>query len=251
MITGGTRGIGRAIARRFAQEGSNLAICARTQADLDETAAEIEGLGRECFHRPCDVPLKEQCVAFVEEALRHFRQIDILVNNAGGAETPEPQTLLETNDQVWFRYIDLNLHSTWYFTKALLPHLVKHGHGRIVNIASLLALQGAEGWGAYAAAKAGILGMSRVLALEYGKDGVTCNCVCPGGVRAGWMVSEQGAGLEAKRLGLSINEYTAQLSSTTPIKRIVEPEEIAELVLYFASDLSGATTGQAMVVGTT
>ena len=248
LITGGGKGIGRSIALAYASEGADVAICSRTASDLAAVAAEIEKLGRRCFHRVCDVTDKTQAVATVDAALKHFGRIDILVNNAGGGDVADHRTLLEMDDDCWFDNIALNLHSTWYFTKALLPHMVERHYGRIVNIASVAGLQGVARLGAYAAAKHGVVGFSRTLAIECGEFGITCNVICPGPTRAGWSISPTGIGKIAERVGLDVDSFNERAVQGGAIKRMVEPEEVAELAVYFGSDLSGATTGQSVSV---
>jgi NAD(P)-dependent dehydrogenase (short-subunit alcohol dehydrogenase family) len=248
LITGGGKGIGRAIALAFAREGADLAICSRTAADLEAVAAEIGALGRRCHRQTADVTDKAQAVAMVEASLRALGPIDILVNNAGGGDVADHRTLLEMDDQCWFDNISLNLHSTWYFTKALLPHMVERRHGRVINIASVAGLQGVPRLGAYAAAKHGVIGLTRTLALEAGEFGVTCNAICPGPTRAGWTISRTGIGRIADRFGMDLESYNARAVAAGAIKRMVEPEEVAELAVYFASDSSGATTGQSVSV---
>jgi len=248
LITGGGKGIGRSIALAYATEGADVAICARTESDLANVAREVERRGRRCFYKTADVTRKPDCLAVVEGALKHFGHLDILVNNAGGGDVADHRTLLEMDDKCWFDNLDLNLNSTWYFTKALLPHMVERHFGRIVNIASVAGLQGVARLGAYAAAKHGVIGLSRTLALECGEYGVTCNVICPGPTRAGWTISKTGLGKIADRFGMSVDDFNARAVAGGAIKRMVEPEEVAELAVFFASDLSGATTGQSVSV---
>ena len=193
LITGGGKGIGMSIALAYAREGADVAICARTESDLANVAREITKLGRRCFYKTADVTKKAHCVAVVDATLKHFGHLDILVNNAGGGDVADHRTILEMDDKCWFDNVDLNLHSTWYFTKAILPHMVERRFGRIVNIASVAGLQGVARLGAYAAAKHGVIGLSRTLALECGEYGVTCNVICPGPTRAGWTISKAGS----------------------------------------------------------
>jgi len=248
LITGSGKGIGKSIALAYAAEGADVAICSRTESDLAKVAREVEQLGRRCFFKTADVTKKSDCVAVAEAALKHFGHIDILVNNAGGGDVADHRTLLEMDDQCWFDNMDLNLNSTWYFTKAILPHMVERHHGRIVNIASVAGLQGVARLGAYAAAKHGVIGLSRTLALECGEFGVTCNVICPGPTRAGWTISKTGIGKIADQFGMSVDDFNARSVQSGAIKRMVEPEEVAELAVFFASDLSGATTGQSVSV---
>ncbi len=248
LITGGGKGIGRCIALAYAAEGADVAICSRTESDLANVAREVKAAGLRCFHQVADVTNQADCVAMVDGTLKHFGRVDILVNNAGGGDVADHRTLLEMDDKCWFDNIDLNLHSTWYFTKALLGHMVERHYGRIVNIASVAGLQGVARLGAYAAAKHGVVGLSRTLALECGEFGITCNVICPGPTRAGWTISQTGIGKIAEGLGLSLDDFNARSVQNGAIKRMVEPEEVAELAVYFASDVSGATTGQSVSV---
>jgi NAD(P)-dependent dehydrogenase (short-subunit alcohol dehydrogenase family) len=196
LITGGGKGIGRAIALAYAREGADVAICARTTADLRNVAAEVEKLGHRCFHKRADVTDKADAVAMVEDAMRELGRIDILVNNAGGGDVADHRTILEMDDKCWFDNIALNLHSTWYFTKAILPHMVER-HGP---------------------------------------------------TRAGWSISPTGIGKIAERFGMDVETFNARSVQGGAIKRMVEAEEVAELAVYFASDLSAATTGQSVSV---
>ncbi len=249
LITGAGRGVGRVVALTFAREGADLAICARTESELKATAAEVEKLGRRCFLGTCDVTVNEQCVSFVNGALRHFGRIDVLVNNAGGGDVARYSTVGKADDAWWFDNIALNLHSVFFFCRAVLPHMIERRYGRIVNISSIAGLRGLPNMASYAASKHGVEGLSRSIALECGKLGVTCNSICPGSVRAGWTTSEGGAGKAAKALGMTIEEYTNVTAKAHTTGRIVEPEEIAELAVFLASDASRTTTGQSILMG--
>jgi NAD(P)-dependent dehydrogenase (short-subunit alcohol dehydrogenase family) len=249
LITGGGRGIGRVIAMAFAREGADIAICARTESELKSTAAEIERLGRRCFYGVCDVTINEQCVAVVEGARRHFGRLDILVNNAGGGDVARYSSVGKADDAWWFDNIALNLHSTFFFCRAVLPGMIEQRYGRIVNVSSVAGMRGLPKMASYAAAKHGVEGLSRSIALECGKLGVTCNSICPGSVRSGWTTSEGGAGKAAQALGMTMDEYTEITAKAHTTGRIVEPEEIAELAIFLASDLSRTTTGQSILMG--
>ncbi len=249
LITGGGRGVGRVVALTFAREGADVAICARTEGELRATAAEVEKLGRRCFIGTCDVTSNEQVVAFVQDALRHFGRIDILVNNAGGGDVARYSTVGKADDAWWFDNIALNLHSVFFFCRAVLPHMVERRYGRIVNISSIAGLRGLPHMASYAASEHGVEGLSRSIALECGKLGVTCNSICPGSVRAGWTISEGGAGKAARAAGMTMEEYTRVTAKAHTTGKIVEPEEIAELAVFLASDQAGTTTGQSIAMG--
>ncbi|MGO9058854.1 MAG: SDR family NAD(P)-dependent oxidoreductase [Candidatus Binataceae bacterium] len=249
LITGGGRGIGRVIALTFAREGADIAICARTEEQLKSTAAEVEKLGRRCFFKVCDVTINDQCAAVVQGAIAHFGRLDILVNNAGGGDVAQYSTVGKADDAWWFDNIALNLHSTFFFCRAVLPSMIERRYGRIVNVSSVAGLRGLPHMASYAAAKHGVEGLSRSIALECGKLGVTCNSICPGSVRSGWTTSEGGAGVAARNLGMTMEEYTKVTAKAHTTGKIVEPEEIAELAIFLAGDLSGTTTGQSILMG--
>ena len=154
LITGGGRGIGRVIALTFAREGADIAICARTEEQLKSTAAEVEKLGRRCFFKVCDVTINDQCAAVVQGAIAHFGRLDILVNNAGGGDVAQYSTVGKADDAWWFDNIALNLHSTFFFCRAVLPSMIERRYGRIVNVSSVAGLRGLPHMASYAAAKA-------------------------------------------------------------------------------------------------
>src|SRR5579883_269163 len=161
LITGGGRGVGRVIALTFAREGADVAICARTESELKSTAAEVEKLGRRCWWGRCDVTVNQQVKGFVQDALRHFGRIDVLVNNAGGGDVARYARVGDADDAWWFDNIALNLHSTFFFCRAILPHMIDRRYGAIVNISSIAGLRGLPHMASYAAAKHGVEGLSR------------------------------------------------------------------------------------------
>src|ERR1700751_4209932 len=179
--------------------------------------------------RTCDGTINHQCQATVQEAIRHFGRLDILVNNAGGGDVARYSTVGQADDAWWFDNIALNLHSTFFFCRAVLPHMTERRYGRIVNVSSIAGLRGLPHMASYAAAKHGVEGLSRSIALETGKLGITCNSICPGSVRSGWTISEGGAGVAAKAAGMTMEEYTKVTARGHTTGKIVEPEEIAEL----------------------
>ncbi|MGH7914852.1 MAG: SDR family NAD(P)-dependent oxidoreductase [Candidatus Binataceae bacterium] len=248
LITGSSRGIGRAIALAYAREGADVAICARGEHDLMTVAAEVTKLGRRCWYRRCDVTVKEDVFASVESALGNFGKIDILVNNAGGGAVPDYRTFLEMDDKCWFDNINVHLNAVWYFTKAMLPHMVERRSGRMINIASVGGLMGMPKLGAYAAAKHGVIGLTRTLALEVGRYGITCNAICPGATRSGWTISPEGIGKLAEKAGMDIAAFGERSVSGSALRRIIEPEEIAEMAVYLASDAGRSITGQSIAV---
>ena len=241
LITGGGRGIGRAIAFSLARAGAQVAVAARTEAEVQQVAREIdEQVGGKAQALTCDV----SDVMSVQQMFANFRNNfktdpDILVNNAGVAESA---TITNTSDELWQRHLAINLSGTFYCTRAALPSMLSKGWGRIINIASIAAKTGAPYISAYAASKHGVLGLTRSVALEVGASGVTVNAICPGYVDTE-MVSR---GIEriTKRTGRSAEEALASLKSMSPQNRLVTPEEVASLVLLIASEEGRGVNGQ-------
>jgi len=241
LITGGGRGIGRAVALAFAREGARVAVAARTYEQVKEVADEIENeLDIKALALVCDVSDRASVDRMFAEASDEFdREIDILVNNAGIAESA---TLVNTSDELWHRHLAINLTGTFYCTRAALPAMLKNGWGRIINIASIAGKTGAPYISAYAASKHGIMGLTRSLAMEVGASGVTVNAICPGYVDTE-MVSR---GIEriTTRTGRSAEEALDSLKQMSPQNRLVTPEEVAALALLLASDEGRGINGQ-------
>jgi NAD(P)-dependent dehydrogenase (short-subunit alcohol dehydrogenase family) len=231
LITGGGRGIGRAIALAFAREGARVAVAARTREQVESVAREI---GKNALALVCDVSSSES-VAKMFADLRP----DILVNNAGIAESA---TLVNTTDEHWHRHLSINLSGTFYCTRAALPAMLEKGWGRIINIASIAAKTGAPYVAAYAASKHGVLGLTRSVALEVAASGVTVNAICPGYVDTE-MVS-RGVERITSTTGRSAEEALAALKKMSPQNRLVTAEEVASLALLLASEEGRGINGQ-------
>ena len=243
VVTGAGRGIGRAIALAFARAGADVAITARTSPELEVLAVDIEALGRKCITVVCDVTNPESVRAMSEAVLFGLGGLDILVNNAGNAESHK---FLDHPDELWHRMIAVNLTSVYYVTKAFAPRLVETGSGRIINIASTAARMGDKYVAAYTAAKHGVLGLTRSLAAEFARDNITVNAICPGFVDT--PMTEASIANIVKRTGMNEQEARAALEKTNPQNRLIDPDEIAALAVYLASDLSRGITGQAINV---
>jgi NAD(P)-dependent dehydrogenase (short-subunit alcohol dehydrogenase family) len=231
LITGGGRGIGRAIALRFAQHGARIAVAARTREQVESVAREI---GDNAIALVGDVSDPQSVAAMFAEL-----QPDILVNNAGVAESA---TFLQTSDELWQRHLAINLSGTFYCTRAALPSMLERGWGRIINIASIAAKAGAPYIAAYAASKHGVLGLTRSVALEVAASGVTVNAICPGYVETEMV--ERGVERITTRTGRSAEEALDMLKRMSPQNRLVTPEEVAALALLLASDEGRGITGQ-------
>lgn len=231
LITGGGRGIGRAIAIVFAQHGARIAVAARTREQVETVAQEI---GDNAVALVCDVSNPDQ----VAEIFADIKP-DILVNNAGIAESA---TFVNTTDDLWQRHIAINLSGTFYCTRAALPAMLERGWGRIINIASIAAKTGAPYVAAYTASKHGVLGLTRSLALEVAARGITVNAICPGYVDTE-MVS-RGIETITSKTGRSAEEALNALKKMSPQNRLTTPEEVAALALLLASDEGRGINGQ-------
>lgn len=244
LISGSSRGIGLAIARLFADEGASVFLTARTEAELASASAEISAVGRAAYATG-DVAGEDDCNRIVAAAREKFGRIDILVNNAGhyGPVVPIEEYPVEEFNRV----VSVHLRGAFLLSKLVLPEMYARGSGVILNISSLSA-KSAFSWGsAYAAAKAGMLGLTRVNAAEAARKGVRVNALCPGPVTETIMSKELGAVL-AKKLGVSPEKQLAGFLGGLLQGRGQTADEIARAALFLCSDQSSAITGQSINV---
>jgi len=245
LITGSGRGIGRATATLFAKEGASVFLTARTEAQLATVAKEIEAAGGKAGCAAADLTREKDCERVVTTARSKFGRVDILVNNAGhyGPVVPLEEYPLEEFDKV----IAVHLRAAFVLSKLVLPEMYARKSGVILNISSLSA-KAAFGWGsAYAAAKAGMLGLTRVMAAEAARQGVRVNAICPGPVTETEMSKELGKTL-AERLGVSPEEQLKGFLSSLLQGRGQTAMEIAQAALFLCSEMSSAMVGQSINV---
>jgi 3-hydroxybutyrate dehydrogenase len=245
LITGSGRGIGRAIAQLFSKEGAAIFLTARTEKELVETAQEISAAGGRVAFAVADLTSAADCESVFSAALAKFGQIDILVNNAGhyGPVVPVEEYPLEEFDKV----IAVHLRAAFLLSKLVLPEMYSRNCGVILNISSLSA-KSAFSWGsAYATAKAGMLGLTRVTAAEAARKGVRVNALCPGPVTETQMSKDLGADL-ARKLGVSEKDQLAGFLNNLLQGRAQTSEEIARAALFLCSEQSSAMTGQSINV---
>jgi NAD(P)-dependent dehydrogenase (short-subunit alcohol dehydrogenase family) len=237
LVTGGGRGIGRAIALAFAAPGQLVAVAARTRAQLETTAAEIRMRGGDAL--PLTVDVRDE--GSVEQGFRELRSrsaaLDVLVNNAG-IGGGEPIHTAEVD--AWRGVLDTNVFGTFLVSRQAVP-MMREG-GRIINLSSVLGRFGVPGYTAYCASKHAIIGFTRALALEVATRGITVNAICPG-----WVDTEMAAAgmrMGAQASGQTFEEFRRQAIGAVPINRIIQPEEVAALATFLASPAASAITGQ-------
>ncbi len=259
LVTGGASGMGRAMALAFAGAGAKVAIgsllagAGRTdgevsnlpgESEMAATKSDIEALGADCLGVGLDVCSDDSVQAFVDAAEATFGKIDILANAAG---ITAEQTIVGHSDALWDKVIDVNLNGTYRVIKRVLPGMIDRGWGRIVNIASTAAAVGAPTSGAYCASKAGVVGLSRCVALEGAAHGVTCNAISPTWVDTGFGRDWMGdiAEVQEKRTG---DAYIADVVAANPQGRLIDPAEIGELALFLCRENARGITMQDLTV---
>ena len=245
VITGSGRGIGRAIALKFAAEGAAVVVAARTRSEIESVAKQIRDSGGRAAAIPVDVADENQCAHLIHAAAAEFGLADILVNNAGDYGPVKP--VEEIAPAEWDRVIAVHLRAAYLLTRLVLPAMYARGSGAILNISSLSA-KSAFAWGSpYAAAKAGMLGLTRVAAAEGARKGVRVNAICPGPVTETKMSKDLGRVL-AERLGVSEADQLNGFLNTILQGRGQTAEEVAAAALFLCSAQASAITGQSLNV---
>jgi NAD(P)-dependent dehydrogenase (short-subunit alcohol dehydrogenase family) len=239
VVTGGGRGIGAAIATALAAEGARVTLMGRKEAQLKGKAQTLP-IGQAVR---CDVTEEAAVAGAFAEASRGFGPVAILVNNAGAAESAP---LVRTSLELFRRMLDVNLIGTFLCSRAALPDMLEASFGRIVNVASIAGLKGAAYVSAYCAAKHGVVGLTRALALETATKGVTVNAVCPSYTDT--EMAQRAIGNIVRKTGRSAAEAEAELVGKNPQGRLIRPEEVAATVLWLCAPGAEAITGQAIAV---
>ena len=240
LVTGGGRGIGEALAVAFAQEGADVMVAARSVDQLEDTVHRIEATGRKGIAIPADLSQRETIASFVEAIFTHFPTIDILVNNAGIGSGMNAKLVVNFDDDFWDTTIALNLTAPYLLTKAFLPGMIKAGWGRVINTSSVAGKMGFPTGAAYSVSKHGLIGLTRTAALETATTGVTVNAICPGPIRTTMLARRMQATAELS------GESVADMEKTmNPMQRLLEPDEVAGLAVFLASDSAKSITGQA------
>jgi NAD(P)-dependent dehydrogenase (short-subunit alcohol dehydrogenase family) len=238
LITGGASGIGRATALLFAREGAAVVI-ADLNAPLGEAVAtEItEAGGRAVFER-ADVSRAGDCRRLVDRAIREFGRIDILFNNAGIIRRA---TILDLSEDDWDRVMAVNVKSMYLLSREVIPHMQQQGGGSIINTASGWGLAGGAKAAVYCASKGAVVLLTKAMAVDHGPQKIRVNCICPGDTATGMLRAE------AAQMGEANERFLAE-AAKRPLGRVGSPEEIAQAVLYLASDASSFVTGTALVI---
>ncbi len=243
LVTGAGRGIGRAIAESFCDLGARVAAVARTKAELDDLFERQTAAGRAVLPIVADLADRAAPGFIVDAVERHWGPVEILVNNAGVGSSQDPKPLVEFSDEFWDLSMQVNVTAPYMLIKRVLPAMMERGWGRIVAIASICATLPVMHGAAYTASKHAVHGLTKVAALEAAKFGVTANSICPGVTRS--QMNDKRLEYDSQRLGKTFAELEA---SASPLGRRLEPEEIASLAAYLASDEARAINGQAINV---
>jgi 3-oxoacyl-[acyl-carrier protein] reductase len=244
IVAAASKGLGRAVAEEFAKEGCEVAICARTAADLERTAKDIEKAnGRSIFWRAVDVTNAEAVRGFVEEVDKKYGRVDICVTNAGG---PPSKKFLEISLEEWHVAVELTLLSNVYFAREVLPRMQRNRWGRLLTITSVSVKQPIDGLLLSNSLRAGVTGLAKTLANEFGADGITVNNVCPGFTLTDRL--EELVEKRAKDAGISREQTLKNVSAQVPAGRLGQPAEFAALVAFLASERASYINGVTVTV---
>ncbi len=238
LITGGGRGIGKAIALAFARLGANIIIASRNRENLDPTAEEIAALGVPCLAVPLNIRAIDQVEALVQQSIGRFGDIDFCINNAGGQFPARPQDI---TDRGWRAVVDLNLNGTWNMCSRVGRHMLARGSGAVVNVVHLYSLErGSPAFAHSGAARAGVINLTKSLAYYWARRGVTINALAPGTVSTRGVREEEFSQAEQ-------SDYEAIAIKDIPAHRLAEPDEIAAITLFLCSPAAHYINGATIV----
>jgi NAD(P)-dependent dehydrogenase (short-subunit alcohol dehydrogenase family) len=251
LVTGAGRGIGRAIAEAFASQGARVAMTARSSEELDQVALEGRKRGGTLLSIVDDLADAAAPARVFGTVTKAFGRLDVLVNNAGvGSSVPDggpgsdrPRPIVEFDDDFWDLTLNVNVTAPYKLMKLALPGMIERRWGRVINVASINASVPALHGAAYTASKHALVGLTKVAAIETAEHGVTANAICPAATRS--VLNDRRVRYDSNRLGVRVEELERGL---TPLGRRLEPEEIASLAVYLASDGAGAINGQSINV---
>ena len=259
VVTGAGRGLGRAISLAFAHEGADLIlldIC-KDQADvpyplsnrkqLEETALRCRRIGSRVVTAPADVRSQAQLDQAIGQGYAEFGQIDILVNNAG-LLGPAGRLAHELEEEHWLLMMDVNLNGAWRCCKAVLPYMIPRRVGSIITIASTAGLIGFELFANYVASKHGVVGLTKALALEYGRYNIRVNAICPSTLQPDDKLETEGTESVAKAIGSTLEDYETSSRSYHPLQTLIQAEDVALTAVWLASDDAARLTGTAIPV---
>ena len=240
LITGASKGIGRAIALACAKEGANVVITGRVAEELESLEKEINALGVRASSVIADLSQRDGVDKVWSHCEQNFDRIDILINNAGIGSSANPKPVVDLEEAFWEQMHFINLTVPFLLSQCVLPKMIERQYGRIINIASIAGKLPSLHGASYSSSKAGLLGLTRTLALEMVKEGITVNAICPGPVNT--QTHDKRMAYDSERLGVTVKEIEA---ASTPMGRRLEPGEIAPLAVFLASDDASVITGQA------
>jgi NAD(P)-dependent dehydrogenase (short-subunit alcohol dehydrogenase family) len=240
IITGGARGIGKGIALKFAEEGCSIVIADLLMREAKQTETEVVAKGREGLAIQCNVSNSRQVKDLINTTIQKFGKVDILVNNA--AFGPPMRSFVDIPEDEWDKVIAVNLKGVFLCCQAVIPHMKEKGYGKIINVSSGAAVSPPLPMAHYAASKAGVLGMTNDIALEYAQFGICANVIMPGPTRTElWDCNIPP--------GVNKDEFFKELGKIVPMKRVGNPDDIASVALFLASDLSRFVTAGQIHVG--